>query len=118
MTPSPQITATVLHPERRHPCAVQEILRSRKAQVPVSQAVTCFGIKYDVAGIFYLGYILGVLRGRLPTWGASHTLSNTCYRVAQQVALSMCKGFILSRSCSAMHGADAASGTHLQVFVH
>ena len=46
-------------PEQWHPWGVQEVLRTRKALVPPSQAVTCFGIKYESPGIFYLGFILG-----------------------------------------------------------
>lgn len=45
--------------EHCHPRAMQEVLRTRKALVPPSQAVTCFGIKYESPGIFYLAFILG-----------------------------------------------------------
>lgn len=40
-------------------CCLQQTLKARKQTVPLSQAVTCFGISYDRAGYYYLGFILG-----------------------------------------------------------
>jgi hypothetical protein len=94
-------------PKRRQPRALQEILRSRKAQVPATQAVTCFGVKYEVAGIFYLGYILGALCGRLPGLGRfahfNGYMLQGCSRGDPECVSSMAQ--------------DAASVTQPQVFV-